>query len=270
MGNKLINGVTIIGQGKLGSLFIRSFKDVGVENVDIITKNQRIDHLQPFVFLCVPDDKIEQVANHISKVQPDLKNKTIMHCSGTVGLSVLHQLEESGAVVGCMHPMMAVNESSTSFYKITFDICGPEEFLKKAKSIARLLGAKTVVVDEAQKKKIHIASVVASNYLVTLMHTAQEISGANDSDTGTLSKALLSLMQSSIKNLRTFPPPDALTGPIARGDISTITDHLEMLKKEHPGEYELYRTLGVSTLEMIGHRLPKETRDHISRLFHES
>lgn len=100
MGNKLINGVTIIGQGKLGSLFTRSFKDVGVENVDVITKNQRIDHLQPFVFLCVPDDKIEQVANHISKVQPDLKNKTIMHCSGTVGLSVLHQLEESGAKLG--------------------------------------------------------------------------------------------------------------------------------------------------------------------------
>lgn len=49
------------------------------------------------------------------------------------------------------------------------------------------------------------------------MHAAQEISGANDSDNATLNKALLSLMQSSIKNLRTFPPPDALTGPIARG-----------------------------------------------------
>ncbi|MBO6793694.1 MAG: DUF2520 domain-containing protein [Balneolaceae bacterium] len=270
MENNSLKSVTIIGYGRLGALFHRSLMSVGITEIQIVKKNEWPDRLNQLVLICVPDSEIEVVSAKIANTFKGLTNQVIIHCSGTVGLSVLHKLEQKGATVGCIHPLMAVSEATTSFNNVTFDVCGSATFIGFAKSLIHLLDADMVVVEEDQKKKLHIASVVASNYLVTLMHLAQEIADSDSQNQESLKPALLSLMQSAVNNLEKSSPKEALTGPIARGDVETVSDHIELLKKHHSKNLDLYKILGKATVDMLGDRITQKEKNALIELFDES
>jgi len=50
--------------------------------------------------------------------------------------------------------------------------------------------------------------------------------------------------------------PDALTGPISRGDVKTVADHLDRMETTLPGLVSIYKSLGRHT---IGIALDKGT-----------
>ncbi len=270
MENKRIDSVSIIGYGRLGSLFHRSLKSTGIVEFQVVRRNEWPDRLKKLVLICVPDSDIESVSKKIAHTFSDLQDKVIIHCSGTVGISVLNSLQQKGAIVGCFHPMMAVSEETKSFHNVTFDVCGSTSFINIAESLTQVLGARIVVVDEAEKTNLHIASVVASNYLVTLMHISQEIAGSNSQNQDSLQPAFLSLMQSAVDNLANSLPKDALSGPIARGDVGTVSDHIEILKKQHSDNLDLYKCLGKATVNMLGDRLSQKEKNALIELFDES
>ena len=49
-------------------------------------------------------------------------------------------------------------------------------------------------------------------------------------------------------NLREMKPHEALTGPIARGDVNTVKDHLDAIRDKMPQLVEAYGVLGSHTL----------------------
>ena len=60
------------------------------------------------------------------------------------------------------------------------------------------------------------------------------------------------LMNSSLANLeKANQVADALTGPLARGDLSIITNHLQAI--EDLAINALYRTAGLATLPLTTH-----------------
>ena len=64
-------------------------------------------------------------------------------------------------------------------------------------------------------------------------------------------EALAPLVAGTLDNLRRQGPLAALTGPVARGDVDTLTRHLEALRGT---EAELYRRLGEAALELARRR----------------
>ena len=77
-------------------------------------------------------------------------------------------------------------------------------------------------------------------------------------------KMLVPLMRGTLENMADQGPEKALTGPLVRGDVSTVQKHLQSLS---PDEAELYRVLGQAVLRLTGldsetsHRLENELRD---------
>ena len=68
-------------------------------------------------------------------------------------------------------------------------------------------------------------------------------------------KILLPLIASTVRNLETKEPADALTGTFARGDVETVKLHLASLKRHKlANALELYRLLGKRSLKL--------TKDH--------
>jgi predicted short-subunit dehydrogenase-like oxidoreductase (DUF2520 family) len=57
------------------------------------------------------------------------------------------------------------------------------------------------------------------------------------------------LVQGTLQNVNSFGLEKALTGPILRGDISTVRMHLEALRND-PGTKEVYTALGKQTLRL--------------------
>ena len=52
------------------------------------------------------------------------------------------------------------------------------------------------------------------------------------------------LIRGTVRNIEKVGVPDALTGPIARGDAATVEGHINALAKEMPGMLGLYIELG--------------------------
>jgi predicted short-subunit dehydrogenase-like oxidoreductase (DUF2520 family) len=78
---------------------------------------------------------------------------------------------------------------------------------------------------------------MASNYLVTLYRSASRLFER----AGAPPDALLPLMQRTIDN------GFELTGPIARGDWSTVTAHLAAIGEQAPEIEPVYRALAQAT-----------------------
>ena len=56
------------------------------------------------------------------------------------------------------------------------------------------------------------------------------------------------LIQGNIKNINNIGLPNCLTGPIARGDLSTIEKNIFALKEKESSILKLYAELGLQTI----------------------
>jgi predicted short-subunit dehydrogenase-like oxidoreductase (DUF2520 family) len=109
--------------------------------------------------------------------------------------------------------------------------------------IAARLGMTPFPLADEAKPVYHAASVVASNYLVTLTHAAASLlerAGIGRDE----ALAALRPLQHRTVDVAGRPP----TGPIARGDAATVEAHLRAVGPELE---PLYRALGRATLPLV-------------------
>jgi predicted short-subunit dehydrogenase-like oxidoreductase (DUF2520 family) len=122
--------------------------------------------------------------------------------------------------------------------------------------LARDLGAKPRSVEDADRVIYHAAAVFASNYLVALAGEAVELLGTIGWSESEAVRGLVPLMRGALAEVELRGPTAALTGPIRRGDVDTVTRHLEALagvdsgSARRPRKADLYRMLGQIALEI--------------------
>lgn len=261
--------ITIIGHGRLGQLLEKTLTKAGYDQISILKKEDIIVFLNDYILIAVPDRSVGTVINEIKSSGLNLKGKTIAHSSGVLGLDELKSLSEQKVSIGCVHPLMAITESSETFDGITFDICGDNTFIKKITPLIKDIGANYLVVDEREKVKLHAAAAITSNYLVTLMALAEDIFEQSNFKKDQLKKALLPLMKSAIGNMENQATEKALTGPIIRGDVDTIRQHL-VLFSDQPELKSMYVHLGQETLRLLGNNLAEDKKFAIQKLLNEA
>jgi predicted short-subunit dehydrogenase-like oxidoreductase (DUF2520 family) len=132
-------------------------------------------------------------------------------------------------------------------------------------SLAQALGGRPALLKTGEKAKYHAAAVIASNYLVTLFALALDLLGRAGVPPDLAREALPPLMAGNLENLATLPPAQALTGPIARGDVETLQKHLTALADTPYGA--VYRTLGQLTVALAPH-LEDNTRQALLDLLY--
>jgi predicted short-subunit dehydrogenase-like oxidoreductase (DUF2520 family) len=72
--------------------------------------------------------------------------------------------------------------------------------------------------------------------------------------------ALAPIARASLENILRLGPRTALTGPIARGDVSTVTAHMDALATAPPAIAALYRAVAEQLLVISRQRgLPAPT-----------
>ena len=113
--------------------------------------------------------------------------------------------------------------------------------------LARLLGLHPFELPDDQRLQYHAAAVVASNHLVALLGQVERLA----SGCGVPFEAFAPLVHASVANAFGIGPALALTGPVARGDLVTVEQHLATLD---PGERDTYRTLAREVARLTGRR----------------
>ena len=181
------------------------------------------------IVLSTPDTVLSDVA---TRVAPSLRpGALVIHLSGASTLDVLAPLAASrpDVEIGSLHPLQTLPEGSGDL-SLSGAWCAIEGPVVE---LARALGMHPIVVTPELRTTYHAAATVASNHLTALLGQVQRLADA----AGVPFEAFLPLVAATIDNVAELGPRDALTGPVARGDVATIAAHLEALPVEERGAY---------------------------------
>ncbi|HDQ03125.1 MAG TPA: DUF2520 domain-containing protein [Deltaproteobacteria bacterium] len=203
------------------------------------------------ILITTPDDIISSVCREIA-LSKAIKGKYVFHMSGAGGVDLLFAAKKAGAYVGSIHPLQSFSSIANAVKNIPgsyFGITATGKAKPIAKNIVGDLNGIPLFISDAQKPLYHAAACFASNYLVTLLNTVESIYQTLGFKNRQARKAYLPLVYGSLKNIERSGPVKALTGPIARGDTSTIQKHISTIKRNSPGHLGLYYALGLATVD---------------------
>jgi len=208
---------------------------------------QEVADIASLVFITTPDDIISVVADSVQWHD----GQSVVHCSGAHSIDILEASKQLGARTGCFHPLQtfaSVEHAIDNIPSSTFAIEAEEPLASLLKKAAIDLEGDWVILKAGDKVLYHAAAVIACNYLVTLVKLSTDLWQTFDAPPAQAIKALMPLLQGTLSNIKNVGLPNCLTGPIARGDLGTISRHLGSLSKQAPSLLDIYKELGLQTI----------------------
>jgi predicted short-subunit dehydrogenase-like oxidoreductase (DUF2520 family) len=212
-----------------------------------VDTNQAVTDAADIIFITTPDAAIPQIAAELRWHE----GQSVVHCSGADSTETLQPARRMGANTGVFHPLQTlanVKQAIDNLPGSTFAIEAVEPLLSTLKEMAAALNCRWIELKAEDKVVYHAAAVIASNYLVTLVKLADDLWETFGIPRDQATQALLPLLKGTLNNIENAGIPQALTGPIARGDIETVKKHLSALQKEAPDALSTYCELGLQTI----------------------
>jgi predicted short-subunit dehydrogenase-like oxidoreductase (DUF2520 family) len=255
LGKAIAQALIASGQAQLNAVCNASFSKakLAVEQIGFGTAVHSIADLPAadLTFITTPDDLIPQLAMLLAKDKILAPQSIVAHCSGVLSTTALAPLKVLGCHLASVHPLRAFkagNLDNSIFQGCDCVIEGDDEALNLISDLFRHLGARIIPIKQENKTVYHSAAVIASNYLVTLAATAIQLFNEAGIPASLAKQMTTNLMTSSLNNIENCEhPAAALTGPLQRGDINTITKHLDVLPASIKA---LYTSAALATLPL--------------------
>ncbi|MFT5421736.1 MAG: putative short-subunit dehydrogenase-like oxidoreductase (DUF2520 family) [Candidatus Endobugula sp.] len=211
------------------------------------------------VLLTVADDSIKTVCDQLAHARMFKADALVAHCSGALTSEALKVAKERcDTHVASMHPLQTFPSIAAALDRLSETYCYYEADIESKKRIQQLiknLGMRPIEIQKNVKNLYHASAVVACNYFAALIETSLELGEAAGIDRDTLWTSLEPLVSATLDNIKQNGPANALTGPIARGDINTVERHLLALKTLSPPKKaerlaEVYSAMGIQTVSL--------------------
>lgn len=203
--------------------------------------------------IAAPDDQIAACCAALAR-SGHLAGSSIFHCSGALPSSILQAASEAGATIASIHPIRSFalpGKVAQDFAGTYCGVEGDQRALDQLGTLFSAIGAHFVPIDREQKILYHAAAVFASNYLVTLLDTAVQTYGKAGIPQNVALKMMTRLVRETTENVLQMGPEQALTGPIARGDIVTVIGQYHAVKNWNKRYGSLYKQLGKLTVNLV-------------------
>jgi predicted short-subunit dehydrogenase-like oxidoreductase (DUF2520 family) len=246
---------TVIGPGKLGSALASLLQRAGHDCLGMIGREPQPDlsARADIVFITTPDGAIADVCRATVQCGGIRRGALVMHCSGALPASILEAARGVDAQLGSLHPLQTVATAQMGVRNLPGSYCcieGDADAVPTLRTLAEALGMTPLAIATEAKPLYHAAATAASNYLVTLQDMAVALMQAAGVPGDEALPALLPLIRGTLANLDAVGLPDALTGPIARGDAATVHRQLDAVAAAAPERAEAWRTLARATLSI--------------------
>lgn len=267
--------IAIVGFGRVGGALALAFRRAKVPvavlprsgeavraAVALGVRLAEIDWLEraDLCFLAVPDSAISEVAADVSGLLGP--HCAIVHCAGAKDLTVLAPAGDRPR--GSFHPLCAVSARTDSLAGSSVALAASDtKTLKTLRGLVNALGLTAITVDERHRAAYHAGAVLSAGGVVSLASAGVDALGIAGIAPKEALAALLPLMRSAIVGLERRGLPDALTGPVVRGDSEVIAQHLQALPKDIA---RIYRALLERSLDLAGPKLPPAKRREIARV----
>lgn len=255
--------VFVIGAGRVGQGLARAFRLAGVDLVglhgrrplDMATSSGSVPHnvsSANVVLLAIRDEQIDDAVAELTSGRSPLlaPSAVVLHTSGTADPGSFTELAARGIAAGTFHPLVPFlrpDRAPELLHGAWIGIDGAPAARAASRRLAGHLGARTLNIPAGQKAAYHVAAVFAANFPVALAAMGSDLLQSLGVAARSADGAVESLMRASVSNIDGGTPGEALTGPIARGDVATVRMHLAALRRDER-LLGVYRRLSLATL----------------------
>jgi predicted short-subunit dehydrogenase-like oxidoreductase (DUF2520 family) len=233
--------VVIVGAGKVGSALAREMRAHGVP-VTLRPARRRLPRAidADVVVLAVRDRDVEPLAERLVGVVA--RRAVVVHVAGALDARPLAPLRGATAGVAQMHPMVsfASKGRSPSVARANVHVQGDPVAVARASRLARILGMEPRTVRGLDAIAYHAAAGLVANGAAALAAVGAELLVRAGVDRKVAAKMLGPLLRSVAENVESLGFPEALTGPVRRGDVAGVERHLAALRAKLPGAVPLY------------------------------
>ncbi len=265
----------------LGKFFVRGGVPVtgyhsrhreSAEEAALFTGTKAYDALETLVqdsdalFLTVPDGTISSVFESLRDF--DLSGKQICHCSGALAArDAFPGIAETGAYGYSIHPLFPISSKELSYRELPgafFCLEGDGPHLSQWKALLESLGPSVQIIPAESKVRYHAACAISSNLMCALVQESLDLLESCGFSRELGLKALAPLMRSNLEHIIEVGPVAALTGPVERGDATTVAMHLDCFPSQE--ERVLYGAVSQKLVQVAQERHPDRDYEPIITL----
>ncbi len=268
-----MQSVTLIGIGRVGRALAHSLpaSKYRLDSLVVREKTRWLADNMPFslagrlaeveqlddissdiVIICTRDAEIETAARTVG---PLIRPGTcVFHTSGSISSAILSPLRLCGAFVGTVHPLVSIAGNRTDdaqFQNCYFCVEGDPIAVDRANELVDALGGTPFTIRSEDKAIYHAAAVMACGHLTALIDASLEMIGKCGLSPQLGKRILMPLIESTVRNVANLTTSEALTGPFARADLSTIQRHLDAIESLNDDQLKsIYLLLGERSLDI--------------------
>jgi nicotinate-nucleotide adenylyltransferase len=194
--------------------------------------------------ICVNDDQIQNVSemlyqHYAHHIKPEKRNDFLIgHLSGLHTDQKLKSWLEEGFQCFVLHPLQALRDENSAkdlesaYFAVSIRDEHKAQVLEKLNQ--RLIHTKNrfFMLPHDQKSKYHLSAVFTSNLSLILVGIGIDfMRQAMHCSEKEAREKLMPLLRSTMLRLETQSVAEALTGPTVRKDLTTITQHLNLMEE---------------------------------------
>ena len=242
--------VYIFGAGKVGASLARAIRHQGLQ-VTIRPQRSGLPSRKldaDIIILAIRDRDIAGCAEALrERALIGHKKVAVVHCAGALGPSALAALTALGdrasrVSVAQMHPMIsfASKTFTPSLERGQLHVDGDSDAVRAASALGRRLGMSPRTIPGLDRVAYHAAAGLVANGAAALAAAGLDLLERAHVPRDIGAAMLGPLLRSVAENLEHLGMPDALTGPVRRGDAAGIEKHIQTLDRLAPHLVSLY------------------------------
>jgi predicted short-subunit dehydrogenase-like oxidoreductase (DUF2520 family) len=205
------------------------------------------------VILAVRDQVITEVAQMLLGTGLINTRHVLLHCAGAASANeLLGPVSGKVAGIGTLHPLAAIADGKISMRALkgtVFGIEGDDAGRAMAAKLVGAIGGVVLALDSSQMAAYHAAAALASNYIVAAVDAAAAVLATAGVAPDKAAQALIPLAEGALRNIAAHGTTGGLTGPVRRGDLATVSRHLDAIR-DRPDLVEIYRVLARRAVEI--------------------
>lgn len=207
------------------------------------------------VLVAVSDPALEGVAEALAASPPPVA----LHTAGARGAEALAPLDAAGAAIGSLHPLKAFPRplpEPAEAAGVVFAVDGSPPARRLAARLAAAVGGEAVEVPAAARRLYHHGATLASGGVVTLLAAAWGLA-ARLGLPEAVGRGYLELARGAVAAATgAGHPAEAITGPVARGEVEAVGAAFDELARVDPALLALARPLAAESLRQMAARRP--------------
>lgn len=234
--------LNIVGPGRAGMALALRAHAAGHRIVGVVGRDHPQPHAQrvkstaftlgdelpdaDLTVVAVVDDAIGVVAEILAYGE----HKAVVHMSGLKPVSTLSSLAETGSAIGAFHPLQTLPDADRGAKRLAGAwvavTTSDDDLVQELYVFARSLGMNPFDLADEVKPIYHAAAAAAANFTTVALTMASDLFA----EAGVSFDAARPLVEAIVDNAFELGPHNALTGPVARGDIETVRAQIQALE----------------------------------------